>query len=203
MKGIFLVQATLLALLLVASNISKAEEGLKLGSPSYGGSGCPAGSAQANLSPDQNELSILFDSYLVEAGGGNKKTVDRKACTLSIPVHVPQGYSVSIFQVDYRGFASIPSRGRVDFTAEYFFAGGRGPQLKKSLMGPQVDTFTFTDELLAEGYVWSRCGDSVNLRINTSLMAMTNRNKEQTLASVDSADVSNSLIYHLQWKRCN
>jgi len=27
-----------------------------------------------------------------------------KSCNVAIPVHVPQGFSVSVLQVDYRGF---------------------------------------------------------------------------------------------------
>jgi hypothetical protein len=174
--------------------------GLKLGNPAYGGTGCPAGSASVTISPSEDAISILFDSYIAEAGG--RKRVDRKSCNLAIPVQVPQGYSVSVFQVDYRGFNSIPRGARNQFDVEYFFAGSRGPMIRRTFMGPQDDSFSIGDTLIASAIVWSGCGESVNLRINSSMMAMSNTRGEQTLGMVDSADISNGIVYHLQWRRC-
>jgi hypothetical protein len=174
---------------------------LRLGTPSYGGSGCPAGSASVSLTEDQKTISILFDQYLAQAGG-NGQQIDRKACNLAIPVHVPQGYSVSIFEVDYRGFASIPRGGSGRFAVEYFFAGAQGPLLSKNFVGPQDSDFLISHTLAAEALVWSRCGEDVIMRVNSSVLARTNRNLDDVLMSVDSTDVRSSLVYHVQWRRC-
>ncbi|XGC80007.1 DUF4360 domain-containing protein [Bdellovibrio bacteriovorus] len=173
---------------------------LRLGQPAYGGTGCPAGSASVTLSPDQQAVSILFDSYVTEAGGGRR--VDRKSCNISVPVHVPQGYSVAVFQVDYRGFVSVPRGALSRFDAEYFWAGARGPRVSRTFSGPISDVYTVSDGLMASALVWTPCGANVNLRVNTSMMAQTNARNEQTLATVDSADISSGLIYHIQWRRC-
>jgi len=178
----------------------EAQAQVRLGEPAYGGTGCPAGSASVTLSPDQTALSILFDNYVAEAGGGRR--VDRKSCNISIPVQVPQGYSVSVFQVDYRGFNSVPRGALSRFDAEYFWAGARGPRVSRTFVGPVSDIYTISDGLIASAMVWSPCGASVNLRVNTSMMAQTNARGEQTMATVDSADVTSGLIYHLQWRRC-
>lgn len=177
--------------------------GLRLGQPAYGGSGCPAGSASVTVSPDETAVSILFDGYITEAGYTTNKSIDRKSCNISIPVQVPQGYSVSIFQVDYRGFNSVPHRASTQFNAEYFWAGSRGPRISRTFYGPVTDNFTLTDELIATSLVWAPCGASVNLRVNTSMMARTNSNFDQTMGIVDSADINSGLIYHLKWRRCN
>ncbi|KYG61887.1 DUF4360 domain-containing protein [Bdellovibrio bacteriovorus] len=191
----------LMGLLGVMSALSlQANAQVRLGEPAYGGTGCPAGSASVTLSPDQQALSILFDNYVAEAGGGRR--IDRKSCNISVPVHVPSGYSVSIFQVDYRGFNSVPRGGLSRFDAEYFWAGARGPRVSRTFMGPVSDVYTISDGLIASAQVWSPCGASVNLRINTSMMAQANSRGEQTLATVDSADVTSGLIYHLRWQRC-
>src|SRR5262249_52788568 len=58
-----------------------------LGIPSYGGTGCPAGTASVTLSPDAKALSILFDTYVAEVGGTSGKTLDRKSCNVAVPVH--------------------------------------------------------------------------------------------------------------------
>lgn len=200
MKLFNIVLAIATALVVAQAN---AGVGLHLGQPGYGGNGCPAGTASAILSPDEQELSVLFDQYLAEAGGITGKNIDRKSCNLTIPVVVPQGYSVAVFKVDYRGYLAIPAGGRAQFDAEYFWAGTKGPKVSRSASGPYNDIFTITDNLLATTIVWSACGDSLNLRINSSMMAQTNPKKQQVIAQVDSADISSALVYHLQWRRCN
>ena len=127
-------------LVLLSSIVFTATAGaaeIKLGEPQYGGTGCPAGSASVALSPDQTAISILFDQYVVEAGGS--KAFDRKNCNIAIPVRVPNGYSVSVFAIDYRGFTGIPAGGRAQLNVNYFLAGnGRGllgDPLQGSLQG--------------------------------------------------------------------
>lgn len=193
----------LLSTFVLLAALSAEASRLRLGQPGYGGTGCPAGSASVTLSPDQQALSILFDSYVMEAGESTQKTVDRKSCNVTIPVQVPQGYSVSVFQVDYRGYNLVPRGGQARFDAEYFWAGSRGPKISRIFSGPINDNYTITDRLLANTLVWTPCGASVNLRVNTSMMVRTNAYREQAMSTVDSADVSSGVIYHLQWRRCN
>ncbi len=176
--------------------------GLRLGTPSYGGSGCPAGTVATILSPDEDTLSLLFDSYIAEAGGDTGKRIDRKACALAIPVRVPQGYSVAVFKVDYRGANIIPQGGYAKFMAEYFWAGVRGPTIQRNFTGPYNNDFTLTDELVTRNVVWAPCGQSVTLRVNSSVVVQSNRYRQQAISSLDSADVSSAVIYHLQWRRC-
>ena len=190
------------ALIALASTQAMADD-IQLGQPAYGGSGCPAGSASAVLSPDQKSLSILFDQYITEAGGMSGRRLDRKSCNLAIPVRVPQGYSISVFQVDYRGYAAIPAGGRGQFNVEYFFAGSQGPRQTKTFNGPTNRQYDLSDRLTAEALVWTPCGADTNLRINTGLMVQTNAAYADALATVDSADVTAGLVYHIQWRRCN
>lgn len=180
-----------------------AQGTLQLDYPAYGGNGCPSNSASVTLSPDQQQLSILFDQYIVEAGSDIGKRLDRKSCNVRIPVKVPQGYSISIFQVDYRGFNAIPAGGRSTFNVEYFFAGSRGPRQTKTFYGPMNQDYTITDRLGVEAMVWSPCGASTILSANTSMMVQTNRRGEQVMSTVDSADISAGVVYHIQWRRCS
>lgn len=186
--------------LLSTLSLTAQAQQVRLGQPAYGGTGCPAGSASVTVSPDQSALSILFDNYVAEAGGGRR--VDRKSCNISVPVSVPSGYSVAVFQVDYRGFNSIPRGAQSRFDAEYFWAGANGPRISRTFVGPTTDTYSISDALIASTMVWTPCGASVNLRVNTSMMAQSNMRGEQTLSTVDSADITSGLVYHLQWRRC-
>lgn len=174
---------------------------LSLGVPSYGGNGCPAGSASIALSPDNTSLSILFDSYMAEAGS-NGKMLDRKSCNVAIPVHVPQGFSISIFKFDYRGFVNIPEGGQGSLNAEYFFAGQRGPMFRKYFGSGYSDNYMFTNRLLATAVIWSPCGKDVILRSNSNMLVRSNSDYEDTMGTVDSIDVDSGIIYYLTWRAC-
>ena len=194
--------AALATLSLVAGLTTFAHaDDIALGQPGLGGTGCPAGTASATLSPDLKSLSILFDQYQVEAGGTTGKSFDRKSCNIAIPVHVPQGLSISVLAIDYRGYNHVPAGGSTDFNVEYFFAGARGPTFKKTFPGALDSDFTIHNELTAQSIVWSACGVDVNLRTNSSIRIATKGN-QQAQANVDSEDVNAAIVYQLQWKKC-
>ncbi len=192
-----------IAALLIAgsfASVSYADD-IALGLPGYGGTGCPDGTASGTLSPDAKSLSILFDEYYVEVGGATNKSLDRKSCNIAIPVHVPQGLSVSILTIDYRGYNSLPAGANSTFSVEYFFAGKKGPTFVKTFNGAQDKDYLITNKLQASALVWSACGADVNLRTNSSIRARTTQNKE-ALVTVDSEDINAAIEYHFQWKKC-
>ena len=168
-----------IAALLIGSSVAGAAyaDDIALGEPGYGGTGCPDGSASVTLAPDAKSLSILYDEYYVEAGGETNKSMERKSCNIAIPVHVPQGLSVSILTIDYRGFNSLPSGARSVFNVEYFFAGQRGPRFSKTFRGELDQDYLITNKLQATALVWSACGADVNLRTNSSIRVQTRQNK--------------------------
>ncbi len=188
--------------LLAASLTAVAQNDISLGYPSYGGNGCPNGSASATLSPDGKALSVIFDQFITEAGPSSGKQIDRKSCNVAIPVHVPNGFSVSIIAVDYRGFVSLPSNATARLQAEYFFAGMTGPRFAQDFRGRQDTDYTFNNTLGVQAMVWSPCGADVNLRVNASMM-VKNNTYQDAIATVDSADFNAGIIYQIQTRRCN
>jgi hypothetical protein len=200
MKKLLTTLLTLSALSAPTQAMNKSD--IQLGEPGYGGTGCPAGTASTVLSPDKKALSIIFDEFLVEAGGETRKRIARKSCNIAIPVHVPQGLSVSVIDVDYRGYHMLPRGAQAKFSAEYFFAGMRGPKYRKTFRGYMDDEYMISNALTVVGQVWSPCGKDVNLRVNSSMMVRTNSRKHEALSTVDSADFSAGIVYKLQWKKC-
>lgn len=203
-KGDFVKIATLAAglFILLGSSAGLAQI-LELGTPSFGGGGCTSGSARASLSPDGQQISILFDNYIATAGGNTHVEIDRKNCDIAIPVRVPQGYSVAVFAIDYRGFAAIPNGGRVRFSADYFFAGKSSRRYSKEFIGPFNDNYTFRNELTSDVDVWSACGANVILRTQSSMVAETNFRSEETMSSIDSMDVQSGITYNFQYRKCD
>ena len=194
-KSILLFSTLLLSAPVFADDIS-------LGEPGYGGTGCPADTVSVTLSPDAKSLSLLFDQYEVAVGGDTGKSFDRKSCNIAIPVHVPQGMSVSVLNIDFRGFNHLPQSATSQFNVEYFFAGTRGPSFKRTFRGPLDEDYLINNNLTVEAVAWSGCGADVNLRTNSSMRAQTVSNRA-AMASIDSEDVNAGIIYHLQWRQCN
>lgn len=196
-KSVFLFAALVLSAPAFATH-----NDISLGEPGYGGTGCPDGTVSVTLSPDQKSLSLLFDQYQVEVGGETGKSFDRKSCNIAIPVHVPQGLSVSILKIDFRGFNHLPTSATSEFNVEYFFAGTKGPAFRRTFKGVLDEDYLINNELKAEAIVWSGCGADVNLRTNSSMRVKTASNRE-AMASIDSEDVNAAIIYQLQWRDCH
>jgi hypothetical protein len=186
------IPAVFAAATLMTAAVSPASaQSVQIQSASYGGSGCPAGSASVSVSPDGQELTILFDKFIAE---GNNVSQSRKSCNLSIPISVPQGFQISLYDADYRGY--VAPQTRANLRAEYFFAGGRGPVFSRTFNGET--SYNVRDSLATVANVWSRCGDSLNMRVNAALTA---RGRGQ--ATVDSFDLSHrGLVYHIKYRRC-
>jgi hypothetical protein len=188
------------------TSVAHADD-ISLGMPGYGGTGCPAGTVSATLSPDAKTLSLIFDQYVAQAGGDTGRRMDRKNCQVAIPVHVPQGYSFSIVDMDYRGYNSLPAGASSTFNVEYFLAypgaPARGPRYSKNFSGPLEQDYLVQNSLGLEAVVWSPCGTDVNLRASTSMVAQANRRGEQTMATLDSIDAKAGVVYSLQWRKCS
>ena len=157
----------------------------------YGGNGCPDGSASVTVSPDGQELTLLFDKFVAE---GNNAKQSRKSCNLSIPIQVPQGFQIYLYDADYRGYVSPQTQGRL--RAEYFFAGQRGPVFQRVFKG-ETD-YNVRDRLATVANVWSKCGKSENMRVNASMSA-----RGEGIATVDSFDLAHrGLRYHIKYRAC-
>ena len=190
MKFVKLLLATALMTAAITPAIAATPSVQILGA-SYGGTGCPDRSASVTVSPDGQELSILFDKFTAQ---GNISTETRKNCNLSIPIKVPQGFQISIYDADYRGYVAPRTTGNL--RAEYFFAGTRGPVFSRSFNGET--NYNVRDSLATVANVWSRCGDSVNMRVNASMTA-----KGAGTATVDSFDLAHrGLVYHVKYRTC-
>jgi hypothetical protein len=184
-----------LAALAMLSASAPAFAAGSIGRLGVGGTGCPAGTVSAALGT--NQLSLRFSKYVASAGGA--RDFDRKACSISVPFRVPAGQSVAIVGVQYKGFNRLPSGATATLRTETFFAGGNGPVVSRSFKGPRTGSYRYTS--VAAAPVWSACGGSFNLRINSSLRVNTSGGKSAS-SSVRHQDVAAGLIYRLKYKSC-
>jgi hypothetical protein len=193
--------AALIILINFSSSIAHADS-LEIGNIVYGGNGCPKGSAEVYLNDDQSEMFIRFKNYSAEAGG-KLSSLARKSCNFAIPLHIPQGISVSLLSFDYLGHLSLPKKATAQFSAEYFFAGVTGVKASKTFTGRTEGDFLIQNQVVLEETSWSKCGEDTILRLNSSLLVKSNRRNESSVASIDGEALETGILYKIQSKHCD
>lgn len=166
----------------------------------YGGNGCPQGTASVILSDDKTQFTVLFDDYIAETEERDWRV--RRSCNLAVSLSIPAGYSVALLKLDYRGYARIPYRGFGQLRAEYFFAGDRGPVYTREFPRGHDKNYVFTDYVVGKTY--SRCGDDVIARANTSVRAEkeSRHSKDEAIVTVDTVDLMAGIIFYIDWRAC-
>ncbi len=168
------------------------------------GSGCPKGTA-ISVSPDNTTFFVAYSDYLAVAGAGSAPTEFRKNCQLNVLVHVPQGFSFGIAQATYSGFASLDAGASAVQRANYYFAGQTPTAVvTHSLTGPFEDDWTNTDSADVATIVWSPCGASKNLNINTELRVLQGSSSADSTnwIAMDTTHANIQNIFNFAWKRC-
>lgn len=195
MKALNAVSAvTLLAVLVLSGNSNAAPTPVVFKSPiGFAGTGCPAGSISF-AGENTDTLSVLFDAY--DTGNQSASGQSRRAsCSFAVPIQVPQGYQVSTLTADWQGFA----QGSTQLKRKYFFAGQPNqPWLTDSFNSGSGKDYLKRDTLLHSTTTWSACGSSVNLRINSNILA----NTPNSYMAVDTVDLKNKVEFQLQWRQC-
>lgn len=176
-------------------------EGVEVGNALLAGTGCPRGSVSMHLNKQTKSLRIGFDAYAVEVGEG--KNLDRKSCSLAIPMHLPPGLNVALVSVKYRGYTELSEGTDVRLLTETFFTGLEGKVEESFFTGPSADTFEVEHLTGINSLISSECKQDVILRVNSSLRAKANQCGASGYAEVDALKASGGLVYELKFTKCD
>jgi len=171
---------------------------------SYAGSGCPAGSVSQNLAPDFKAFTLLFDSFIASVGPAEPISQKRKNCQINVDFSFPQGWTYALVSFDYRGFVDV-ERDVIGLqqTSYYFQGAPQTARFKTSMPGPVSRDYQVRDALDLTATVWSPCGESRSLNINSEVRLDNTRNRNgRGLITVDSVDGNIAHTYGIAWKRC-
>lgn len=169
---------------------------------SFAGSGCPAGTVAANVAYDAKAFTLLFDSYVAEMGPGIPLSMGRRNCQLLLDIQYPSGWSYTVFTFDYRGYAQLDRGVQGSQQAIYYFQGSSTQvPMRSTLYGPTAQDYHYRDTLGVSSLVWSPCGVTRALNINTSVN-LRGPTGSRGLMTTDSVDGEVIHQYGLQWKRC-
>jgi hypothetical protein len=167
----------------------------------HAGTGCPAGSVAENVSLDYSAFTLLFDSFVAEAGPGIPLSASRKNCQLAITFDCPVGWQFALIQLDARGFSSLdPGVSGVQTTSFYFQGDARTGRFNQNFYGPSSEDYHVRADLPVSQRIYGVCGRALN--INTSVRVDNMRNRFGSgLMTVDSVDGSVAEVYQIVWQR--
>lgn len=193
----------------VGNEDSDPVQGVRLGQVQLAGSGCRGDTARAVLSPDGKAVSIMFDEFVVQAGGNSPRRVEL-SCTTRIPIQVPAGYRAMVTRLDYRGFALVPSPGsRAVLKTLYQIldwntARALSPTVKRRKMfsHEKQGNFVTTSKIKIKNF-YHGCGQNFLLSVDTRLVGVSKNGRDETMIALDTTDVSSEVVYFLRWKRCD
>jgi hypothetical protein len=138
--------------------------------------GCADGTFSSTQSPDGNATSILFDDFSAMAGGASGVRRATSSCKLSVPVTQKDGHSV--YNVDYRGFASTED----GQTASLRTTQDGKQILKYEIKGPLQDDVAISDRVGVSG------SDSLDLAVILDATGPLDENGFESTLSIDSID---------------
>lgn len=167
---------------------------------------CPSGTYALVTSPDGSTLSILFDGFILNAGGVDGPTVDRKVCNLQIPLTLPANQSLGVYKVDYRGYAKLGKRQYSDLSVTYALGPhNKGRNFRRRVKGDFDGDFLFSETLGAGAMKRVGCGETASIDVTMTLDLRSGDQPDPAMASLDSADGSTrgGLVYHLDYKKCS
>lgn len=157
---------------------------------SYGGTGCPEGTATISFD-SENNLVVTPRDYSASLSGNKiflRKRIDeivwpftlsrrgyaawlsskdfaRKTCGIAWPFVGRPGLKINLGVATMSGFVNLDSSTKSRIAGENFLSGQRGPRVVSSIEGPKSTDFSLSIAPSGPG----ECGQSVIIRLNTSV----------------------------------
>lgn len=167
--------------------------------------GCPEGSYSVVNAPDGSALSILFDGFSIAAGPRADGVVLRKVCNIQVPLQLPDGYSLGVYRVDYRGFAHLDPTQTAELNVAYALGlQSNGRRFQRGIRGAHDGDFAFTENIGAGLMRRVGCGDAAVLNVAATLELQAGRQPSGALVALDSVDGApkGGLVYRFNLKKC-
>lgn len=171
----------------------------------YAGPGCRQGTVTGNIAFDAKAFTLVFNDFIAEIGPGVPGGERATNCRVTLDIRIPNGWTYTLFDVDYRGFAFLEEGVSANLRSKYFFQASPNSfvQRSKSFEGYLSDNFSERNTLGIESLEWSRCGRQRALNIETEISLQNSSYPENYgLITVDSIDGQFTQVFGIRWARC-
>lgn len=173
----------------------------------YNGTGCPLGTVAQNVSEDKQAFTLTFSEFVVEAGPNITLAAGRKNCIATLSLSIPSGWQYSVANFFYRGFLQLDDGVKSEHSVDYSFEGqGKTARFASNASGPFQDDYVYSDTVGIESNVWSPCGVTRALNLNTKIRVANSNTATYPNArgfmTNDSIDGQITQIFGLTWRKC-
>ena len=147
--------------------------------------------------PDGSALTILFDEMTVTDG-----TLSA-TCSINAPLDLPEGYSLGVYRVDYRGFAHLAKGQTAELSVDYNLGPkGNSRSFNRKVKGPLDEDFALRENIGAGLMKRVGCGTAAALDVAVALRL--EGPPTDALATLDTTDGASArgLVYHFDLKKC-
>ncbi|KAN0104588.1 protein of unknown function (DUF4360) domain containing protein [Hyaloscypha variabilis] len=171
----------------------------------YGGTGCPQNSVGKFVSSDAETFTLIFDDMVAEVGDGTKPSDSRKNCQINLLLNYPQGFTYTVLNTQFRGYADIPAGYTGVQQATYYFSG-LAQQATSTLEfdGPVTGDYHTDKDVDLLSVVWAPCGQVLPVNINSQVRVTKNAGAASGEGQLtqDSADGKVTWVAGISWKSC-
>lgn len=146
------------------------------------GTGCPQQGfgTRVDFDKETNQLDISFEEYTLILDSNSADVVNRKNCSLTIPIKLPANTRLVVTQMDMQSNLELAPNTNLNFGSEVFFAGDKNVILQQTVNG--TEKLEKGRSLLRKNSVLkSACGGIGNLRANTFATLKKNTTAIDTL----------------------
>jgi hypothetical protein len=166
---------------------------------------CQGGTYSTISVSENGTISILFDNFQISTPAGFQKSVETRSCNVQVPLNLPQGYSLGVYAVDYRGFTHLADKQQMELSVGYSVGrrnGGRG--FRRRIRGVYEGEFAFSDTLRPGILKRIGCGEEAVLSISATLELKTGKKTPDAMVVLDSIDgaTPSGLVYRFDLKKC-
>jgi hypothetical protein len=167
------------------------------------GTGCRSNTTAVAVSPDNEAFTVTYSAYVAQAGAGTKHKDERKACSITVRLNVPQNLTYAVSTVDHRGYAQLGPGAAAALSARYHFQGAGAPEYSQHPFRSGLDDDWSVTDSVSGTPVFGACGKDRKLDIDTELSVQADRADAPTsLIAMDSTDGDLATRYRLVWKNC-
>ncbi|MDQ1292862.1 MAG: hypothetical protein QG608_743 [Actinomycetota bacterium] len=173
---------------------------------SLNGSGCPAGTAKAQMYPDGTGFRVFYDDFVVQDGEGLSPVDVRKNCQVNLEVKAPKGYTYAVSKAAYRGYAHLVQGAVGTQLSHFYFTGmSQTETYKHTFKGPYLGSWSVVDVPSLDSLKFAPCGENRNLNINTELRVFNDSEAGNKISfmAMDTTSARFSTDYDFEWKTCS
>jgi len=182
---------------------------VQITSVSTSGNGCPQGSVSYDFSPDRTIVTLGFDSFQTYIGPGTKAGDHTKNCQIHVNLRYPAGFTFSVVESTYHGFAQLDPGVTGSFFSTYYFSQNAGNTVTTTttLSGggswAQGQVYTKQDTVPTTAVVWCPCGANGLLNVNNRISLSSSNSNAAGSITDDDATIAFTQQIHFSWQRCN